>query len=373
MTSFSSISDKIRSPFKLATKRPFKGADFPGGFRIEELQGPKTIITLVGNQLPLQTFDFGGKQRISKEFYSGDSEPVVHVLGPEESDQTIRGELKDIKFTGPGVPGKPDLTGASYELQKLLDSVRIRGNLCKFNLGEWQRFGFIEQTRWGIKTLSRIKYEIDLSIVGFNRPKNAKFQGESKEIPVSINESLIGQAAKFNSSAKLFAPSIPQSIGDAINELTGAIASAISILTDFVDTIFSTIRDIKKAIERAKGLIKHAINRIKDYKRQMNALFQDPFNTSSSLTGVYANSTYFSSQTTAAQSLSSTLVGFRAQFINILPTLPIGRHLVKQGDTIQAIAVKFYEDSANWKKILDFNNLTDPVLVRGAILEIPRL
>lgn len=373
--SIGSITNKIRNPLSSKVDVPFNGPDFIDGFWIEELEGPKKKVTLVGNQMPFAPFKFGGKQRIKKDFYPGNSEPSTQILGPEESDQTIRGVLKDIKYPQANPfasPPVPDLKGASLELQELLDSIRIRGNLCRFKLGEWQRYGFIEETEFDLRTISRIAYQIKLSIVGFNAPTNAKFLEKSREVPFAINESLIAAAADFQKNATLFPDSVPRSILDKLTEAIGAVASALAVLTDFVDAVLSTVKDIQKGIERAKGLIKHAINKLKEYKRTLGALFSNPFNTSSSLTGVYANSSYFSSQTASSQTLSASLVAFRAQFNNIIPSLPIGRHLIKQGDTLQSIAVKFYDDSASWKKIMDFNNLTDSVLTNG-LLEIPRL
>lgn len=367
------LGDRIAQPLSQNVDNPFDGPDFES-FLIEELEGPKKLVKLFGNQLPFAPFKYGGSQRVKKDYYPGNSEPATQVLGPMESDQIIRGVWKDDRLPGGNIFGTaPDLRGASLELQELIDSIRIRGNLCRFRLGEWQRYGFIEETIFDMRKISRIAWELKLSIVGFNAPRNAKFLEQRREVPFKINEKLVLDAAAFAANASLFPATVPLSIADAINGIIGDIAGAFSILTDFVDGILTVVQDIGKAVERAKGLIKHAVNKLQEYKRTLGALFSNPFNTSSSLTGVYANSSYFSAQTTAASVLTSTLAGFRDQFNEVIPTLPLGRHLVKTGDTLQKIAVKFYDSDADWKRIFDYNNLTSTVLTQGTLLEIPRV
>ena len=374
------LKNKIANPFSTDVENPYSGPDFPDGFIIEELEGPKKTVALVGNQMPLQPFKFGGTQRVKKDYYPGNSEPSTQILGPQESDQTIRGQLKDIRLPKPpdpidallGLNSAPDLTGASLELQELIDSIRIRGNLCRFRLGEWQRYGFIEETEFDLKVISRINYEIKLSIVGFNAPTNAKFLEKSREVPFGINEELIEEANTFAASATVFPDSVPRSIADKLNELIGEVANAAFIATSFVDTVFSTVKDVQKSVERAKGLIKHLLNKLREYKRTLNALLSDPLNTSPSFTGIYANAKFFSANTAAAVSLTALAISFRDQFSSIIPSLPLARHLVISGDTLQKIAVKFYDSADDWKRIYDYNNLTSTVLSEGSVLEIPR-
>ena len=66
-----SFQDKIRNPFEKKVNAPFRGADFPEGFIIEELDNlnntVKTTIKLAGNYMPKIPFTFGGEQRIKKD------------------------------------------------------------------------------------------------------------------------------------------------------------------------------------------------------------------------------------------------------------------------------------------------------------------
>lgn len=48
-------------------------------------------------------------------------------------------------------------------------------------------------------------------------------------------------------------------------------------------------------------------------------------------------------------------------------------YTVREGDTIQNIAFRFYGDSGSWYKIADTNNLVQPFtdLVEGLVITIP--
>ena len=222
-----------------------------------------------------------------------------------------------------------------------------------------------------MKNLAKVGYEIQLSIVGFNAPTNAKFLGKSREIPFDINEQLIDQALAFQADFSTIPDTVPQSIADQINGVISDVATAINTVTGFVDSVLTTVQDIQKSIERAKGLIKNAHTKLESYKRTVGSF--KIFDSNASLSGQYANATYFSAGIASASSLSALLVGFRTQFNNIVVDLPLGRHLVKTDDTLQKIAIKFYGSADNWKKIYDYNNLTSTVLTTGFLLEVPRV
>lgn len=353
-----SIKDFFVDPPKPSLKAP----DFEY-FLIEETQGPKKSVYLRGNQLPMDSFGFGGAQRIKKDFYSGYSEPAVQVLGPTENDTIIKGVLKDKRFA-------EELEGASLELQKLIDSIRIRGNLCRFVLGEWERYGFIEETKFDLYKESFIKYELKLSIIGFTAPKNAKFLESPRDYPFDINEKLINQASKFIEDNLPAPDNLPFDIGRELNRLTGDVAAAIGKLTNFVDTVLDTVQDVQKAVTRAVGLVSYTRNKITNYINFAKSF--NPLDFEASLASRYASSSYISAGVSSASAMYGTLNTLEARFDAIALSLPSARHAVMDGDTLQSISIKYFETSENWKKIYDYNNLSSTNLSSGTVLDIPR-
>lgn len=362
-----SAKNFIKNPFSSLVTVPLDGNDFPEGFFIQELlsngQQGETI-RLSGNMMPKIPFTFGGSQRIKKEFYPGYSEPVVQVLGSEEDDITINGEFKDKGYSR-------DLKGVSSDIQQLIDAIRIRGNIVRISMGEFERYALILRTKFDMEKLSKIPYSITFSIIGFNAPTNARFLQKTREVPLNINRELIAQAEFFNEHNSNIPSTVPFSIADQINRLTADIAGVMATITDFVDNILNAVKDIQKSITRAKGLIKYAQNKLKNYKETIGS-FQ-PFNDSQALTGKYTNAKFYAAGIAAASSLTAILQRLKAQIAAITPTVPLARHLVVDGENLQKISVKFYGTADNWKKIYEYNNLSSTELATGAVLEIPRL
>lgn len=362
-----SASAKIKNPFSSTLDNPLDGADFPEGMLIEEILSNGNTgerVRLVGNLLPKDKLKYGGSQRIKKEFYSGYSEPSMQVFGPEETDVTITGTFKDKRYNR-------DLKGASLEISQLVDSIRIRGNVVRVVLGEWERYAIISKTDFDMFSVSKLDYSITFSIIGFNAPKNAVFLQRSKVYPFAINKDLIDSAIAFQDTYSNIPSEVPRSIADILEGAISAVASAFAAVTGFIDSIVTTVQDIGKAIERAKGMIKFAQNKIRNYKNIVGAF--KPFDGNQALTGKYQSAKFYSKSMAAAGTLTALLAKLRAQLNSYSGNLPLGRHFVRLDDTLQKISVKFYGTADNWKKIYDYNKLTSTELVTGRILEIPRL
>jgi LysM repeat protein len=357
----------IKNPFSSSVNPPFDGHDFPDGFIIREILENGEMgeeLRLFGNMMPKIPFTFGGSQRIKKESYAGYSEPVVQVLGSEEDDVTINGEFKEKSYNR-------DLKGVAQDIQQLLDAMRLRGNLVHIALGEWERYGIISKTKWDMEKLSKIQYSITFLIIGFQAPTNARFAGETKEVPFAINRELIQAAQDFQEFNKNYPDEVPRSIGEQLNAITNEVASAVATVTGFVDSIVTTVQDIQKSITRAKGLIKYAQNKLNSYK-ELAGGFQ-PFNDSQALTGKYKSAKFYQRGISNAAAMTALLEKIRAQLVKITPTLPLGRHLVISGDNLQKISVKFYGTADHWKKIYDYNRLNSTELTPGRLLEIPKI
>jgi hypothetical protein len=373
-SNLSDLQNKLANPFDTKVEPKFRDQDFPEGFLIEELDGPKVKVRLVGNMMPKIPFTYGGEQRMKKEFYAGHSEPVHHILGPQESDTVLNGRLYDKRYQA------SNLYGVSTEIAQQIDAIRIRGNLCRFVLGEWERYGFIKQTNFDMKKLSDLDYSITIDISGFNAPRNAKFLQKRKIVPFAINQELIAEAEAWAKNYSAIPETVPQSLADKINSLFSEVASAIKVFTDFMDTIINSVQDVQKAIQRGLGLIKHVQNKIRNYKNFVGSInpFGSGFNPlgisgSAAITGRYNQASFFAGAIAGASFLQAILNRYRAQFKSISDSTPLGRHIVKAGDNLQKIANKFYGDSENWKKIYDYNSLSSTELEIGKILEIPRL
>lgn len=381
---------RITNPFTKSTgKRPENYMqDYPEGFIITEYINGKEGVgdsrkaTLRGNMKPKQPFQYGGSQRLVKDYYPGNSEPVVHVLGPEESNVTIRGRLYCKRFKDDSMIGLENFKKVAYEMAKQLDAMRLRGNMVRLDLGTWKRFAFIEATDFKLKNNSDIDYEIRFSIVGFNKPRNYQKVSDKADIPTAISHALLKDTLSYQEKHTIpnIPGEIPVSIADIINDATNELAGAISTVTDYMEAVVSTVEDISQAINKAIGVIRYAQIACVKYKDRLGRISLNndlgPYITG----GVdekkpkeYTSSSYIFNAQGGANDLASMLASMRVQFAAYRETAPLARYRTVEGDSLQKIAVKFYNDSSQWEEIYEHNELESTELEVGLFLEIPQI
>jgi LysM repeat protein len=372
------IAAKIKNPFSTSLGGP-RGQDFPEGFRFQEIVDGRpsdadgATVILRGNMMPEIPFQFGGTQKLVKDYYPGNPEPTTQVLGARESDLVVRGTLKAKRFQD------DDFYGAPEAYQQQIDLIRIKGNLLRIWLGEWQRYGFLEETIFKMNKLSEIEYELKFSLVGFTIPTNNKFSLKSKTLPLDVNNELIAEADEFQASYTSFPDGMPRSISDVLNEAISDVAEAVNLVTNFVDTVITTAEDVQASANRAIGLVKNAKSKLSSFRRRVGAL-QHSFSSmsqearaSAQFKSAYNSSSHVMKAMSQTTSLSVLLARLQKQFEAIARTTPLARHRVKDGETLQRISIKFYNTADNWKKIYDHNKLTSTQLTVGTVLEIPRV
>ena len=352
--------------------------DFRKGFVIEPYNknGVKLnndIVNLLADAMPIVPFKFGGKQKLVSDYYAGNSEPTVQVLGPQEDTVTINGRFKAKHIKPISKDERDKFREYPVFLQEAIENIRLNGFLVRLELGNWQRWGFIEEASFEMTTLADIKYEITFFIVGFNKPKDHIVVENVKQIPYAANKALARKLATTLSEQSLVPADMPKSFADQINGAISDVAAAVNLVTGFVDTVLGEVDSLKSSVERAKGLVKNARNKIVDYRRKVGAFSPEadaPKTTS--ISGGYKNAAYIAAITSNVNGLNSFLAQLREQLNKLTATLPIARHKIQSGDTLHKLAVKYYNDSTKWDKIYDHNKLTSTELVIGNVIEIPR-
>ena len=373
------ITAKFANPFSQKVTLAAKGPDFAQGFTITEYINGKPqakIISLVGNMMPMQPFGYGGEQRLLKEWYAGNPEPAVHVMGSKESDLIIHGRFKDKHYKD------PTYYGAAYQYSILLDALRRRGNLVKFGMhgvaGDWFRYGFLEKTDFKMNRQSWIDYEFTFLVVSETQPINNYFSAPDKSAPSAANQKLIDATTAFASTYTAVPASMPQSLAGKINDLVNGVAKNINLVTNFVSNLITTAQDIEAAANRALGLIKNARTSISVFQRQIDNIAHTFTNLASGnavnqALGTFKNIDHIGRANASSRDLGAFLAQLESQFKSISQTLPKARAKVQQGDTLQSLSMKYYGTSEHWDAIYDHNLLTTTVLVPGRILEIPNI
>jgi hypothetical protein len=372
--------DFLSNPFSKKIKPLPYQPDFKEGMEIWEYIDGKpgeqdsNRIKLIGNMLPLQPFEYGGKQRIVKDYYPGNSEPVVHILGPEEDSISIRGKLREKRYND------SKFKGVVYEIQKQIEAMRLRGNMVSIVLGEWKRYGFIEEVKFSMKTLGDIDYQISFSIIGFNKPINYQKIKESKDVPIEINQALIIAAEDFQFNASNIPDSIPIGIADILNDAINIFAGALNAVTGYVEAVVSTAENVANTINKAIGLVRYAQIQAYKFKERIGriSIQRDlgPYITGTAIAKKpreYTASSYVNNLMGSTNDIGIYLALLLTQLRALIATLPLARYRTINGDTLQKISIKFYNDVNQWEKIYDHNKLTSTELNPGTFLEIPRI
>lgn len=355
------------------------GPDFPGGMVITEIinsrQQEADAIHLVGRFSPIQPFEFGGEQRIVREEYPGSSEPTIQVLGPKEDEVSIKIEMRTNKFRG-----DERLRQAAQEYQELIDAMRIRGNLVKIVLGEWVRYGFIKRAKFRLYTLQKIDAEITFEISGFNPPKGWRVITEADENVIKPNKEVTNAAAAALAAARNYPSTMPLTAIDIFNNAIGEVADAISKVTGFVDGIVNDADKLVGSANRAVGLIKNARTTISRAKRNIGAIANNAAGLAGSASSaaqgavnLIKNTDHTAKTIRDFSNISILLAALQDRFKSYVSQVPYRRHLVRQGDTLQNVSMKYFNNADNWKKIYDHNKLSSTDLVIGSVLEIPKV
>lgn len=363
-----------------------RGPDFPEGFSITEYENGVPLpasrnfgVTLIGNFMPMTPFSFGGTQEIKTDYYAGNSEPVVQVLGPRESDLTIKGRFKTNRLKGKTTVERENLRAAAQEYQEQCDAIRLRGNLLYLKMGEWYRWGYLKETMFDLTRLSEISYSLTFVIVGFNPPTNCKsLRAPSKDV-VQANGDLISNAAAQLAKMTTFPASMPRTLEEFLNDQIDGVAQAINLVTDFVDSVLADVESIERSANRALGLIKNARSVISKTGRRIGAISLSVASLGAGFssaadqtTATFNNTVHFKKIATSFASFQLLLAELQKRYAGLISSTPMRRHLVKEGDTLQRLAMQYYKNADLWKKIYDHNKLTTSDLTGVSVLEIPR-
>lgn len=358
------IARGITSPFSVGTKPALRRDDYPEGFFIEQVAGAKRKLQLNGTNMPHQPFEYGGGSKLTKQWYPGNSEPTIQVLGSEEKNVTIRGRFYSKKYRD------QTLYAAPKAIVDRIETIRREGEIVKISLGGWQRYCLLNDCVFKEKNQADIEYEITFEIISEKTPTQCYQLTNRKDETFQDSTNLADQASEFQSTYGNNSE-IEQSFSDVLNGYIDDVASAIAAVNDFVNILLTQAESIEAGVTRALGLIKVARNNVSRMIRRVGALSYAI--SGDDVTKQYNTISHTARTISTGCDLMALLAKLQSQFEAIRKTLPKARYRVQEGDSLQKISVKFYGNADTWSKIYDHNKLTTTALTRGTVLEIPNI
>ena len=76
---------------------------------------------------------------------------------------------------------------------------------------------------------------------------------------------------------------------------------------------------------------------------------------STGVVSTYSTTKYMAGSVSGSSALYLTLNKFESRFKDILDESPMKTHMVVTDDTLQSIAIQYYNDSSQWKRVRVFN------------------
>jgi archaellum component FlaC/uncharacterized membrane protein len=227
----------------------------PSSLNIQELQGERNNLELVGRALPYRPLTFEGSMRAEFTWYPGNPIATVQMLGPQEGTTSINGMWKDrfIKTTSHlGIPilgqtGKAYYNGSIIDnvsdLVKLADGFRRRGQLVEVTWDDIVRQGIISKFKQSWTRPEDVEWEMEFTWMS---------QGED-ELPIVFNV-LANIADAINGIVDAV-----NNLVEAINELKdefAAIASWVNAVNNLIDGIVAAASGL---VDLAKQAVKLAV------------------------------------------------------------------------------------------------------------------
>jgi nucleoid-associated protein YgaU len=350
--------------------------------KLKDLNENDLGLGLSGSFMPKIPFTFGTSQEIKKDYYAGAEHPSVQVLGVRNDDVVIKGRLYLKRLNRPNTPNEFKIEGGkkvAVAYQERMDAVCRRGNMVKIEMGEWVRYGFLEKAKFTMNRLVDIEFELSFIIIGHTMPDGCKATNPKHDNAKQSNSDLIKAAGAAVANVKNYPDSMPRSLADFLNDQVGAVANVVADVTGFVDGVVDDADNLLNSANRALGMIKYARSYLSKTLRRLSLISYSASNLGSAfsseadkLSAQIRNASFINSTKVEMFSLAAFLAALQKKFEGIAQTTPQSRHLVTENDTLQKISIKYFGDSASWKKIYDHNKLTTTTLVKGSVLEIPR-
>lgn len=359
------------NPFAKKKTRPQVIDKF--AFVIKELEAPSRTVSLFNDFLPKEVLPYGGRQKIVKEYYPGNREPTMHVMGPEENDVTLRGDFKDQRL-----PTK----GSAQAVVSDIEGLRMRGNLLEISWGDFRRFAILKEAKFELRNTRDIGYEMTFDILGFTPPQGCKVIGRN-DIPFELNNQLKNLNNAFRNNRFENDVTLQRNLIDELNTLIGDAAAAISIVTGYVDSVIGLAEQAVRTVNRAVGVVNNASANLNRFQRRIRSLSFTQISKFAPLDGgplknrlprvTFQTARALNVRKAQVRDLQGILSQLKSNILKIQQTLPLKRHLVQDGETLQKLAFKFYNDMNLWTKIKEHNQLTDTTLNAGQVIEIPRV
>ena len=351
------------------------------------------FISFTGTDIPFQPLLASSGSEIVKEYYPGGQGkriPTIQVLGSYEENVTIQGRFKATKISDTEHP---------LSISNQIKTFAAEGKPCRFEIGEWIKYGFIVTYNPSYKHDTDIDWTLELMIHGDKNPvssaaataggagqavlaadpTNTDFQNDSDQINADIATALADLNLPERGSVGVaeYVAALQSSRTDSVvkkrsvdwlNVLLEEGESATRTLGRISRESYGTVNRFYEETPYLKTILT-ARSRIARMKRQAFNSISATRNLSP-LQSIEEKNT-IGAVLAAANRIDGTLKKSEDKIEANVQRQIRKIYIAKESDTLQSVSAKEYGTVERWEDIKKANSLTDNTLSAGQILIIP--
>lgn len=376
-------------------------------------EGGGTLI-LTDRALPYMPLSISGKQRAEFNWYPGNPQATVQMLGPEEGTITLKGFWKDKFIQGTGAAqwvgsevselraalGTANTQGASVasvvELVKIVDNMRRMGRRIKLAWDRLIRYGHIVGFTQTWQTTHYCEWELEFAVVALEEPRiesSNPSQPNLGDVAVQASQ-WVGDLAtakeSYKPSAIVVAPELQVWLNDFDKQCFTAsayISGAASYSAQLVQLGPNTARSVMASVLGVGTTAARSVGTVLDVA--LTEVFAigsftaagvslvtgetNEFREDSLPFGVQLGATSYQRQIrNATQSIAySTAVSRWAMQQQLQDELKAS-FVAKQDTDLRDVSTQFYGTPDNWRDLLIYNGLTSSKLTAGQLIWVPQ-
>lgn len=342
---------------------------------IRELTGDRRRLELKDRGLPFRGLEMVGEQEMELTHLPGTVERTATILGPVEQPTTIMGRWSSLYLANNEVTLDARPLRTPREIAKVVDSMRLLGQLVEFVWLDELRRGFIKKFRKSWQTSEDLEWELTFEWVSRGEvTQPAVFAGD-----VSMGDAFTDTSAAFGLLDGITVPDIPLSI-ELVDGLQGFVNRINDLILDAEDAVINFTDKINTPVRAIRGLVA-TLQSVEDEAGLMLEFLMAQPPSAFSRTPVDQQG-YSEKQSAAlyreelrawAAELRRTSVERRTELNAQISTNLLATYVARAGDDLRDVAKQFYGTPFEWRRLQVFNDLDTIELVAGQIVLVPPL
>lgn len=342
---------------------------------IRELTGDKRTLRLQGRGMAYRPFIIEGEQEMELTKLPGTVERTATILGPVELPTTINGAWKTM-FLGTGevtVDNRPLTT--ARDVAKVVDSMRLLGQMVEFTWLDELRRGFIKKFTKTWLTSEDLEWSITFEWVS---------RGENTQPAVFVSDTSMGDAFADVSGLFAFLDSIQvpdfqlkiplvDELQAIVNKLNDLILDAEDAVLNLSDKINTPVRAIRGLISTLQSIEDEAGLMIEFLMAQPPALFSTTPPDQQGYSEKQSAALYREELRSWAAEMRRTSVEHRTSLMSQISTTLLATHVARAGEDLRDVAAQFYGSPFEWRRLMIFNDLYTVELEAGQLVLVPPL